>query len=153
MDATRRSQLLEQYAAGYDEVIAALDDVGDRLDATPSDGGWTPRQIAHHLGDSEITSAIRLRRLLAEDDPVIPAYDEEAFARRLHYERPIEPSLQAFQAARATNLALLAALDEDEWRRTGRHSDSGAYSVETWLEIYAAHGHEHAEQMRAAVRG
>ena len=66
------------------------------LDARPADGGWTPREVVHHVADSEMTSAIRLRRLIAEDDPLIVGYDGDEFARRLHYaERPIEPALAA----------------------------------------------------------
>ena len=72
------------------------------LDRRPAPGKWTSREIVHHLADSEMTSAIRLRRLLAEDRPVIVGYDQEEFARRLHYDRPIGASLDALKAARAT---------------------------------------------------
>jgi hypothetical protein len=109
--------------------------------------------VAHHLADSETMSTIRLRRLLAEDTPLIQAYDEVEFARRLHYERPIEQSLALFAAVRSSNLELLASLTDDEWARTGTHSDDGPYSVERWLEIYAAHGHDHADQIRRAREG
>ena len=94
-------------------------------------------------------SAIRLRKLLAEDDPLIQGYDEEEWARRLHYgERPIAPSLAAVRAARESSASLLEALDEAEWARMGTHSESGPYGVGQWLEIYAAHCHDHAEQIR-----
>ncbi len=98
-------------------------------------------------------STIRLRRLIAEDEPLIQAYDEAEFARRLHYDRPIEPSLALFAAVRNANLELLATLTEDEWARTGTHSDDGPYSVERWLQIYADHGHDHADQIRRAREG
>jgi hypothetical protein len=99
-----------------------------------------------------MTSAIRLRRLLAEESPVIAGYDEEEFARRLFYTaRPIAPSLDALRAARATTASILDHLSEEQWRRAGVHSESGAYSVETWLEIYAAHAHDHADQIRRAL--
>jgi hypothetical protein len=100
--------------------------------------------VVHHLADSEMTSAIRLRRLLAEDRPVINGYDEEQFARVLHYDRPIEASIAVLKAARESTAEIIERLSEAEWARTGRHSESGPYSVETWLEIYAAHGHDHA---------
>ena len=151
MDAATRTDLLERYRAGHQLVTDALAKVGDDLDVRPADGGWTPRQVVHHLGDSEITSSIRLRKLLAEDDAVIIEYDEEAFAARLHYDRPIEPSLQAFAAARATNIALLEVMTEDEWQRSGTHSASGPYSVADWVAIYAAHARDHAEQILAAI--
>ena len=94
-------------------------------------------QIAHHLADSEATAYIRLRRLIAEDDPTITGYDEEEFARRLHYDRPIEPSLAVLAGVRAASLQLLESLTDAEWQRTGTHSDSGAYSVDDWLRTYA----------------
>lgn len=152
-----RDTLIRQYAAGPDEVRAAVAGLTDaELDLTPpaevDPDGWTARQIVHHLADSEMTSAIRLRRLLTETDPVIQGYDENEFARRLHYDtRPIAASLDALRAARATSTELLERLSEDDWRRAGSHSDSGSYSVEDWLTIYAAHAHEHAEQIARAV--
>ena len=95
---------------------------------------------------------MRLRLLLAEDKPTIHGYDEAEFARRLHYDtRPIEPSLDAMRAARESTATLLEDLSEEDWSRSGTHTESGAYSVETWLEIYAAHGHDHADQVRRAA--
>jgi hypothetical protein len=99
-----------------------------------------------------MTSAIRLRKLLAEENADIQGYDEMEFSRRLHYrERPIAASLLAVRASRATSASILACLSESDWSRTGRHSESGDYSVTTWLEIYAAHCHDHAEQIERAV--
>jgi hypothetical protein len=116
-----------------------------------ADGGWTARQVVHHLADSEMTSAIRLRRLLAEDDPVIAGYDEETFAKVLRYDRPVDASLRALEAARATSAELLDLLTEEDWARAGTHTESGRYGVEDWLRIYAAHAHDHAAQIRAAA--
>ena len=152
MTPAERAALVETYSAGYGAVQAALAEAGPgRLD-TAADGGWTPRQVVHHLADSEMTSAIRLRRLLAEDDPVIAGYDEAAFARVLRYaERPVEAALRALEASRATTAELLGLLTEDEWARAGTHTESGPFGVEDWLRIYAAHGHDHAAQIRAAA--
>lgn len=151
MTPDERADLIARYSAGYDEVLASLNNASDAdLDRTPSEGEWTPRQIIHHLADSEMTSAIRLRRLLAEDSPVIQSYDEEAFARQLHYERPIETSLQVLKVTRESNASLLQCLTDEEWQRAGTHSESGSYSVEDWLRIYAGHAHDHAEQIRRA---
>ena len=74
----------------------------EELDARPAPGTWSARQIIHHLGDSEMSAAIRLRLLIAEDHPAIKAYDQDDFAARLHYERPHESSLDLFRAARAS---------------------------------------------------
>jgi hypothetical protein len=151
MDITRRQQLVEQYRRGYEAVTAALDGMTDaELDRRPAPGKWTAREIVHHLADSEMTSAIRLRRLVAEDNPVIVGYDQDEFARRLCYDRPISGSLAALKAARETTCEILDRLAEADWLRTGTHSESGPYSVLTWLEIYAVHAHDHADQIRRA---
>jgi hypothetical protein len=132
-------------------VAAALEGASDaQLDARPAPDKWTAREIVHHLADSEMTSAIRLRRLLAEDSPLIVGYDQEEYARRLHYDRPIAASLSAFKAARDTTGELLDRLSDAEWGRKGTHSESGPYSVLQWLEIYAGHAHNHADQIRRA---
>ncbi|MGQ0723296.1 MAG: DinB family protein, partial [Candidatus Eiseniibacteriota bacterium] len=69
----------------------------------------------------------------------------------LYYDgRPIEPSLAALKAARETTVSILEHLTDEQWERTGTHSESGSYGVETWLEIYAAHAHDHADQIRRA---
>jgi hypothetical protein len=150
-----RADLIQRYREGPDvleQAVAGLTD--DELDRRPGPGEWTPREVVHHCADSETMSAIRLRKLLAEDEPLIQGYDEEEWARRLHYgERPIAPSLAAVRAARESSASLLEALDEAEWARTGTHSESGPYGVGQWLEIYAAHCHDHAEQIRRTVSG
>ena len=160
MSMTReaRAALLVRYRDGAAEFAAAVADVSaSELDAHPVAGEWSIREIAHHLADGELTSAVRLRRLIAEDEAAILGYDERSFTDRLHAtERSISSSVEAAAAARASTLTILECLTDDEWTRTGTHSESGAYGVERWLEIYAAHPSEHADQVRrvlAAVRG
>ena len=149
---TDRAALIERYRTGSDAVDAALAGITDmELDRVPPDGGWTARMVAHHLADSEAMSYTRLRRLVADDDPVvIQGYEEPRWAERLHYDRPIAEAVAVMRAVRAASLTLLDALTEDEWGRTGTHTEGGAYSVERWLEIYAAHPHDHAEQIKVA---
>ena len=152
MDRDERGDLIERYRTGIDDVLRAVDGITDeeldRQPANPDD--WTARAVIHHLADSEAMAYIRLRRLLAEDEPLIAGYDEPEWARRLCYDRPIASSLAVLGAVRAASLELLELLDDAQWARTGRHSDSGAYGVEEWLRIYAAHAHEHADQIREA---
>jgi hypothetical protein len=99
-----------------------------------------------------MTSAIRLRRLIVEDNPKISGYDEAQFASRLTSDRPIEPSLEAMRWARESTAQILERLSDEDWLRAGTHSESGSYSVEDWLVIYANHGHDHARQI-ARARG
>lgn len=152
MDATTRNALLRRYQDGHAAVVQALAGITPaELDTRPAPGDWTPREVIHHLADSEMTSAIRLRRLLAEDNPLIVGYDEDLFRRKLRYgTRPIEVSLEAFRLARVTTAQILEGAAPEDWLRAGTHSERGPYSVEAWLEIYAAHAMDHAEQIRRA---
>ncbi|HEY3062157.1 MAG TPA: DinB family protein [Chloroflexota bacterium] len=147
-----KSALIARYAAGHQAVLDALKDITDaELDARPAADDWTAREVVHHLADSEMTSAIRLRRLLCEDRPALDGYDEAEFARRLHYtQRPLQAALDAVSAARRTTLEILERMTEDDWAREGTHSQSGRYTAQDWLEIYAAHAHDHADQIRRA---
>jgi len=151
MDSTTRSNLIDKYRSGYDEVVSALAGISAEELDRPDTDGWTARQVAHHLADSEMTSAMRIRKLLCERAPVLWGYDEELYSRKLWYnERPIEASLLAFQGARASTVTILEQMTEADWALEGWHSESGAYSAGRWLEIYAEHAFEHAEQIRKA---
>lgn len=151
MDNANRTALIRRYTEGYAAVEAALEGIAEAELDRPAPEGWTVRQVVHHLADSEMTSALRLRKLIAEPNPIIWGYDEARYAQSLWYKsRPIEPSLLAFRAARESTATILQHLLESDWTRLGWHTESGPYSVQTWLEIYAAHGHEHADQIRRA---
>jgi DinB superfamily len=152
MEQGTRVQLVERYKEGTRVFAEALEGITDgELDARPGPEEWTAREVVHHMADSEMTSAIRLRRLIAEDAPTIQGYDQEEFAQRLFYgERPIEASVEAVDAARRTTAEILDRLDEGQWARAGTHTESGPYDVEAWLDIYAAHAHDHADQIRRA---
>jgi len=151
MDAEARNKLIEQYKDGYRVVAEALVGASDEeLDGRPVPGKWTAREVVHHLADSEMTAAIRARLLVAVDRPQIVGFDQDEFTRRLHYDRPIEASLEAFKGARRSTAELLERLSDAEWAREGTHTEHGRYTLERWLEIYAAHAHQHAEQILAA---
>src|SRR5438445_7427341 len=148
VDKQERAALVTRYKEGHRAVVDAFRGIADEeLDRSASDE-WTPRQIAHHLADSEMMSAIRIRWLLAEDDPVIHGYDEATFAKRLTSDRLVALSLEAMRYARESTAQLLDRLTEADWQRSGTHSESGPYSLENWLTIYAAHGHDHAAQVK-----
>jgi DinB family protein len=151
MDIKTRETLIAKYKDGSRVVTEALaGSTQAELDARPAPGKWSAREITHHLADSEMIAAVRLRMLLAEDEAVIRAYDQKLYAGRLFYARPIQASLEAFQAARRSTAEILEQMTEAQWARQGTHSESGRYSPEKWLEIYAAHAHTHADQIRKA---
>lgn len=150
MTNEERQTLIAQYRSGFDEVSKSLEGFSaEGLRAHPLPGKWSACEIVQHLADSEMTSAIRLRKLLTEENPQIQGYDQEAFAARLRYnERDIAPALDALRGARATTAQLLEAMTEEDWAREGTHSESGRYTAEDWLRIYADHAHNHAAQIR-----
>lgn len=151
MDRQTRDRLVKQYGDGFRVISEALDEITEaELDAREAPGEWSPRQVVHHLADSEMTSAIRIRRMLVEDAPLVQGYDQDEFAARLHYDRPIHASLAAFKAARETTSELLERMTDADWQRNGTHTESGHYTASEWLEIYAVHAHEHADQIRRA---
>jgi hypothetical protein len=150
MTSEERQKLIAQYKEGYSEVTRSLEGFPpDLLTAHPIEGKWSAAEIVHHLADSESTSGLRLRRLLVEDHPLIQGYDQDAYAARLHYNnREMAPALDAFRSARATTAQLFGFMSDEDWQREGTHSESGSYSAEDWLTIYAAHAHNHAAQIR-----
>jgi hypothetical protein len=146
-----RAAMIAKYAAGYDEVMDALAGITPaELDAREAPGEWSPRQVIHHLADSEMTSAIRIRRIVIEDNPLIQGYDQEEFARILFYDRPIEASLEAFKGARAGTAPVLELLTDEQWQKFGTHSEYGVMTAISWLEYYSEHAHDHAAQIRQA---
>lgn len=149
MTSQERQDLIARYADGYNEVARSLAGFpAESLTARPIPGKWSAAEIVHHLADSETTSGLRFRRLLVEDHPLIQGYDQDEYASKLNYNnREIAPSLEAFRSARATTAQLFDFMTEADWQREGTHSESGAYTAEAWLKIYAEHAHNHAAQI------
>lgn len=150
MTPEERQDLIDRYNEGYDEVAKALQDFpADNLGSNVIPDKWSAREIVHHLADSETTAAGRLRKLLCEDNPLIQGYDEAEYARRLKYnDRDMAPALEAFRLARLTTQQLFSMMSEADWQRAGTHTESGPYSAENWLTIYAKHAHTHAGQIQ-----
>jgi hypothetical protein len=139
------------YEAATNEFLAAVASISPEQLDSHVEGGWSPRQVIHHVADSEAQSYARLRRLLAEPEGVIiQGYDEALWAQSpiLGYqELPVEHSLEVFTAVRKASLDLLRRLEENDLARTGMHSESGPYSVHTWIDTYTRHPKEHAAQL------
>jgi hypothetical protein len=149
MTPEEREGLLERYASSFEALQIALFHIGTYgLDRAP-EGEWTPRQIVHHLADTEVIRSARLRFLLAEGESHIPDFDERDFATRLQYQRPLDASLALLKAANDANIEMLDGLSEADWRRARHHHDGVPFTVEDWLLRAAHHCHEHADQLEA----
>lgn len=152
MDQVTRQTLIERYKQGYEGLAEVVSHLGDAaLDIRPMEGGWSPREVVHHLADAELMGAVRLRRLLSEERPPIQGYDQEEYSHKLYYDRQIASSLDVFRTIRLANAELLDRLSEEEWAREGTHSERGRYTLDDWLEVYTGHLHAHVEQIRKTV--
>ncbi len=143
--------LIAQYATGPEILRAALADVpAAALQWRPAPAEWSVHEIVVHCADSDTASAHRIRVLVVEPDPVIVGYDQAAWARQLNYHsHPLDLALAAVTAARADTTALIQTLPPEAWAKAGRHTETGRYTTEDWLRLYAAHLQEHADQIAA----
>ena len=143
--------LAAAYEAATQEFLAIAQSVPEsKLDAHLGDE-WSSRQVIHHCADSEAQSYARLRRLVAEPNPIIQGYDEGLWANdaTLGYTTlPVENSIAVFRAVRAASLDIIKRLTPDQLELKGTHTESGEYSLKRWLETYTRHGNDHAEQIK-----
>lgn len=148
MDKDARRQLIEKYKDGHRAVTEALKGLTDREFDARLTGKWSIREIIHHLADSEMLAAVRLRRLVAEDRPGIRATDVGGYVRRLFYDRPVQNSLELFRVVRASTTEILERMTDADWAREGVHSETGRFTAEKWLEVFSQHAETHAEQIK-----
>lgn len=141
--------LLERLRRGPELVAAVITGAaGAELDFVPAPGRWSIRQILAHLADSEIVAADRLRRVIAEQNPTLMAFDQDAWAAHLNYaRRKISESLETFRRLRAENYDLLKDLPEASFQRTGTHSERGVITLSQLVEAIAGHAEGHARQL------
>jgi len=123
---------------------------GAELDFIPAPGKWSLRQILCHLADSELEAGVRFRRLIAEDNPTLVGYSQDAWAEKLDYaRRKTTQALETFRHLRGVNHDLLLGIPEEAYARQGTHTERGTVSLLDMLRIYTRHPEKHAEQMRA----
>lgn len=144
-----REDRIRRYEQGPATLKAALARVPpEALKWRPAENKWSAHEVVCHCGDAETNAALRLRYLVAEEKPVIVGYDQERWARTFDYHSaPLEPALAAIEAVRANTVALLRRLPESAWSKVGTHTESGRYSTEDWLNMYAEHLEKHSGQI------
>jgi len=142
---------LERFRRGPELLAVVLTGVyGDETDFTPAPGKWSVRQIIAHLADTELVAAHRFRQVIAEDNPTLVAYNQNAWATNLDYaRRQPKQSLETFRRLRAENYDLLKALPEAAFERSGMHTERGQQTLRQMLDTFADHVESHARQMQA----
>jgi hypothetical protein len=143
-------ELLERFRRGPELVaVAMIGAAGSEVDYVPTSGAWSVRQIMAHLADSEMVGASRFRRVIAEENPTIVAYDQDAWATRLDYaRRKPSHSMESFRRTRSENYDLLKELPAAAFARPGVHTERGALTLLDLLRTYAMHAEGHAKQLR-----
>jgi uncharacterized damage-inducible protein DinB len=133
---------IDQTPTNLREAIKGLSDA--QLDTPYRDGGWTVRQVVHHMPDSHINSYIRFKLALTEDDPTIKPYEEDRWAQLADSKStPIEVSLILLDSLHDRWARLLRSLDDADWKKTFRHPTLGPMTLEKTLAMYAWHGKHH----------
>lgn len=152
-DAATRASYLQRYREGPGLLRQAwLEVPREARSWRPGEDRWSAHEVVLHCADSEAYAAIRIRLLLAEPEPLIVGYDENAWARRFDYHAADpELALRLVEAARAHTLAMLENLPEEAWGRRGRHTQRGAYGTDDWLVSYGEHLEIHAAQIRRTL--
>jgi hypothetical protein len=149
------STLLERFRRGPELLAVILTGVfGEEEDYTTAPGKWSIRQIAAHLADTELVAAHRFRQVLAEENPTLVAFDQDAWASRLDYaHRKPRQSLESFRRLRAESYELLKAAPESAFERTGNHTERGAVTLSAVLEGFVNHVESHARQIESIRAG
>jgi hypothetical protein len=115
-----------------------------QLDTPYREGGWTVRQVVHHVADSHSMCYIRMKLALTEDWPVVKGYDEAAWARLADSRTlPVEASLAILEALHGRWVALLEALPDEDFQKGYQHSESGRQNLDKVLAIYDWHSRHH----------
>jgi hypothetical protein len=114
-----------------------------QLDTPYREGGWTVRQVVHHIADSHANSYVRFKLALTEDWPTIKPYDEAAWARLADSRLPIDSSLVFVESLHARWVALLSSLSETDFERGYNHPESGRKTLSLALAHYDWHSRHH----------
>lgn len=126
--------------------VAGLDD--GQLDTPYREGGWTVRQVVHHLPDSHLNAYVRLKLALTETEPEIKTYEEQLWAELPDARSaPIEISLGLLELLHARWVACMRQMPAESFKRPLRHPDHGLMTIDQLLAIYAWHGRHHVEQI------
>jgi len=151
VSAGDRRRFIDEIAEAPAHLRAAVAGLSEAQLETPyRPGGWTVRQVVHHVPDSHLNSYVRYRLALTEDDPVIKPYAENRWALLPDARKaPVEVSLQLLESLHQRWVALLASLDEEEWRRTFRHPELGPVRLDQNAALYAWHGRHHVAHIMA----
>jgi len=148
LSPAERRAAIQEIRAAPTGLRAALQGLEQRqLDTSYRPGGWTVRQVAHHLPDSHLNAYIRSKLALTEDVPTIKPYDEAAWATLPDSKLPVEISLDLMDAVHERWLVVLDSLSDTQWVRTFTHPEVGLTRLDQLVALYSWHGRHHIAQI------
>ena len=144
-DAAQKAKQIEDIEKAPAALRAAVQGLSPQQLNTPyRDGGWTVKQVVHHVPDSHVNAYVRFKLALTEDQPLIKTYDEDRWARTEEMgSTPIEVPLAFLDTLHDCFVRVLRSIKPEEWKRTFRHPELGVVSLERNLALYAWHGRHH----------
>jgi uncharacterized damage-inducible protein DinB len=143
-----RDACIARIKALPEKLHTALHSLNDaQLDTPYRDGGWTVRQVVHHLADSHSNAFTRFRLLLTEHHPTVKPYDQDAWALLADSKLPLAPSLKIIEGLHERWGVMLDNLTEPDFTRTLHHPDNGTMSLDDLLTAYSSHGDTHVKQI------
>jgi hypothetical protein len=149
--AVQRPRLIDDIAAAPQRMRSAVAGLTDaQLDTPYREGGWTVRQVVHHVPDSHMNSYIRFKLALTEHEPTIKPYDESVWAELIDARTaPIEPSLNLLEGLHHRWVFLLRSLSEEDVERKFFHPELGVVTIDKYISLYAWHGKHHVAHISA----
>jgi hypothetical protein len=133
---------IEQTPSGLRAAVQGL--TAQQIDTPYREGGWTVRQVVHHVPESHMNAYIRFKLALTEDEPTIKPYDEKLWGELPDVQTtPVETSLALLEALHVRFVSLLQSMTGNDWKRSFRHPDLGVVPLEKNLALYAWHGRHH----------
>ena len=142
MDIQNWILAIKTLPADMRSAVAGLNE--SQLDTPYREGGWTVRQVVHHVADSHMNSFIRFKLALTEDNPTIKPYLESLWAEQPDYNTPVEFSLNLLDGLHARMTVMLEHLKEEDWGKTFVHPERGRIMrLDVNLSLYAWHGKHH----------
>lgn len=144
VDRSARATAIAELEALPGNLHAAVHGLTEpQLDRSYRPGGWTVRQVVHHLADSHLNAFVRLKLALTEDNPVIRPYDEKRWATLPDSGLPLAPSLAILEGVHTRFVALLRAMRAEEFERALTHPVNGPQTIEMLVALYSWHGRHH----------
>ena len=146
-DRAARMDTLAALPANLRGAVRGLSDA--QLDTAYRPGGWTVRQLVHHVADSHMNGYTRVKLALTEENPVIKPYVEDEWAKLSDSRLPMELSLSILDAVHARLDAILRSLTPEQWARPFLHPAGGPQTIDVWAALYAWHSRHHTAHVTA----